>query len=322
MNRSKKSLSSSIIMSSVVCLALCLACLTACDTDAVYKEEQYKKVVYLLSRTDNIFVETYTLNETEPVRYITVGIGGSLPNDQDVVVELEYDMSIFNRFNNVNYNNQNDYAKLLHPSRYEIDSYTVTIPANPVDQYVKVPVKVRPLGLSPDSIYFIPLAIKSVSRYEVNEEKYNMLFRVTFENDYATTRSVTSYVKRGILTNQSNNAMTMLTGNKTVQPLTKDKIRMFIGNETQGTSTTVADIERLAIVVEIKSDNTVEITPYGTMEVEMLDSEGYNRYVPDLLQGMTTQRVFYLHYRYRLMNADGSHGTWMEMFETLTRIED
>jgi hypothetical protein len=76
-------------------------------------------------------------------------------------------------------------------------------------------------------------------------------------------------------------------------------------------------------VVQIKEDNTLLVTPYGSMEVEMLDKvNGYNRYVPDLLQGTSKQKVFYLNYRFRLKNSNGSYTGWREVEERLIRIED
>ncbi|HBC30802.1 MAG TPA: hypothetical protein DC024_06095 [Clostridiales bacterium] len=161
--------------------------------------------------------------------------------------------------------------------------------------------------------------MKSVSNYDVNPEKSDVLFRVAIENDYAEQLVPTYYAKSGTMTNPT----TVLSGTKLVQPLEKDKVRMFIGNETYGSSTSVADIERLSVVVQIKEDNTLLVTPYGSMEVEMLDKvNGYNRYVPDLLQGTSKQKVFYLNYRFRLKNSNGSYTGWREVEERLIRIED
>ena len=303
-------------------LAFYLVCCAACDNDAIYREEQYKNLIYLLSGAENVYTESYTLNETEPARYFSIGCGGSQPNKEEIVVTLEPDDAIMDKYNKNNFDFESSYAKLLPADRYEIESYTVIIPANPADQYVRVPVKVRPLGLSPDTIYFIPLAIKSVSRYEVNEDKCNLLYRVTIENDYARQKVSTYYTKKGAVINQSNDNTTSLAGSKIVQPLTKDKVRMFPGNDSQNQLTTVADIKKFAIVVQVKEDNTLEITPYGTIEVEMLSADGYNRYNPKVMQGTKVQRVFYLYYRYRTMNNNGTFDAWMEVRETLTRIEE
>ncbi|SFL37227.1 protein of unknown function [Porphyromonadaceae bacterium KH3CP3RA] len=308
-----------------ISLPIFITCILAvsiagCNTDSIYQDEQYKTLVYLLSGSENVFATSYTLNEEEPVRYVSVGCGGSNSNEQEITVTLEPNPAMLDEFNSLNYNYQSEYAKLLPADRYEIESYTVTLPASSDYHYVRMPVKVRPLGLSPDSIYFIPLKIKSVSRYDVNEDKSDVLFRVAIENDYAEQLVPTYYAKSGTMTNP----ITVLSGTKLVQPLEKDKVRMFIGNETYGNTTTVADIERLSVVVQILEDNTLVVTPYGdSMEVEMLDNvNGYNRYVPELLQGTTRQRVFYLNYRFRLKKSDGTFNVWREVEERLIRIED
>ena len=302
---------------------LFLICFASCNTDKIYTEEQYKNVVYLLSGSENIYTESYTLNDAAPVKYFSVVCGGTRPNDKEVTVTIVPDLDMFHAYNRRNFDSESLYAKLLPESRYQIASYTATIPANPTDQYVKVPVRVNPHGLSPDSVYFIPLTIKSVSRYEVNENKNNMLYRVTIENDYARQKVATYYAMRGVETNRSNNAETMLSGAKLVQPLTKNKVRMFAGNYTQGRESTVADIQRLAMVVEIKEDNTIDITPYGSMQVVTIrDNPLYNIYDPKAIEWIIEQRTMYLHYRYRVMNNNGIYGDWQEVKEILVRIEE
>lgn len=307
-----------------ISLQLFIICLVAfslggCNTDSIYQEEHYKSLVYLLSGSDNIFAASYSLDEDEAVRYVSIGCGGTNNNEKEITITLEPNPAMLDVYNSLNYNYQSEYAKLLPADRYEIASYSITLPANSDYHYARLPVKVRALGLSPDSIYFIPLRIKSVSSYDVNEDKRDVLFRVAIENEYAEQIQSTYYVKSGTMSNPT----TVLSGTKLVQPLEKDKIRMFIGNEIYGPTTTVDDIERLSVVVQINEDNSLLVTPYGSMEVEMLDNvKGYNRYVPELLQGTTKQRVFYLNYQYRLKKSDGTFTAWREVEERLIRIED
>jgi len=97
---------------------------------------------------------------------------------------------------------------------------------------------------------------------------------------------------------------------------------MFAGINSQNQLTTVDDIEKLAIVVQVKANNTVEITPYGSIDVKMLSASGYNLYDPKVMQGTTVQRVLYLYYQYRTLDDDGTYSGWTEVKETLTRIED
>jgi len=307
-------------------LALLLAfCLSCCDHDAIYNEEQYKTVVYLLSGSDNIFTEAYTLSENEPVRFLSVGVGGSQSNQKNIVVTLEKDnLAMFNKYNSDNFDIDTEkYARLLPAHRFEIMSYIVNIPAQSTEQYARVPIKVNPHGLSPDSTYFIPIAIRSVSNYEVNEDKKNVLFRVTIENEYARHRIVTQYTKKGDVKDQlTPQYATTLSGTKWVQPLTQNRVRMFVGNFNQTTSSPLVDIERYAMVVKVNEDNSLEIFPWGTIDVEMLEMEDYNLYNPKVMQGTKEQRVFFLYYRYRIMNPNGTYGNWFEVRETLTRVEE
>jgi len=153
----------------------------------------------------------------------------------------------------------------------------------------------------------------------VNESKSDVLFRVAIENDYAQQLVPTYYTKSGTMTNP----ITVLSGTKLVQPLEKDKVRMFVGNEKYGSSTTIDNIKNLSVVVQILEDNSLIVTPYGSMEVEMLNNaKGYNKYIPELLQGTTKQSVFYLNYRFRLKQSNGTFSTWREVEERLIRIEE
>jgi len=299
--------------------------LTGCNNDKIYQDEPYKNLVYLLSSTDNIFVASYTLNETESERYVTVGCGGANTNDKDVEIKLESAPEWMNRYNLLNFNYEHQYAKLLPAKKYDISSYTITLPSNSDYHYQRLPVKVRPLGLSPDSIYFIPLKIVSVSDYEVNEDKQYILYRVTIENDYATQIPQTYYRKDGSLLNP----YTVLSGVKLVQPLTKNRVRMFIGNESFSDATTPAFIDRNSVVVQINEDNTVTVFPYDEtmMEVEMLENEEkldyFNVYDPEYMRGVTKQRVMWLNYRFRQRPASGvgDFGAWRIVDERLTRVE-
>lgn len=297
--------------------------IAGCDNEAIYKEEHYKPRVYLLSSgMENVYIASYTLNEENPVQYVTLGCGGSNANEKAIEVKLEPHPEMLDRYNSLNYDYENQYAKLLPANRYEIASYTATIPAQSDYHYERMPVKVRPAGLSPDSIYFVPLKIVSVSEYDVNEEKQDVLFRVAIENDFATQYPETHYSKSGQMTNP----ILVMSGTKTVHPLEKDKIRMFIGNEAYTATTTPADIARGSVVVQIHADNSITVTPYDSslMEVEMLSNlDNYNRYDPAFVQGLTTQRIFWLNYRVRQRSSvDSDFGGWRDVEERLIRVEE
>jgi hypothetical protein len=307
--------------------AIALAALwTACSNESQYDKEMYRPVVYLLSSGDlNVYTVVIPFKESEAKTYVSVGCGGSKSNPEAVTVVLEEDNTgLFDRYNRINFDiDTPKFARLLPQSRYEIPSYTVTIPALSPDPYANVLVYVDQQGLSPDSVYFIPLAIQSVSRYETNPDKSNLLLRVAVINDYAEQTATTVYSMKGTVTTGS--TATVVTGSKIVQPLSADEVRLFAGTQAQTNQSTSEEIAKYAIVAKINPDNTVSLRPYGTSEVEMLTQEGYNRYY---IQNnpVTGQDVQYmdLYYKYRTLtpateSTPESWSAWTEVREILER---
>jgi hypothetical protein len=292
-----------------------------CEGDEIYEKEMYRPVLYLLSSgTNNIYTVVIPFKETNATSYFSVGCGGSLPNPEEVVIELEPDTVLYDKYNSINYDDTAMYARLLPSNRYEITSYTVKLPAASPEQYVKVPVKINQHGLSPDSIYFIPLAIKSVSKYEVNPDKNNVLFRVAVENDYAEQLSTTVYYQRG--TSITGSTSTPINGSIVFQPLSKDEVRMFAGTRTQTAKSTLDEINTYSIVAKVNADSTVTVRPYGTIEVEQLDDEAYNRYYTIVNTEGKAVDYFDLYYRFRtLVSTDPEvYSNWTEIKESLQRM--
>ena len=301
---------------------------TGCTDSSTYDKEMYHPVVYLLSSgSQNVYTVVIPFKESSPETYVSVGCSGSQPNPEEVTVVLEQDNNdLFDRYNRVTFDiDTASFARLLPQSRYEIPSWTTTLPANSTDPYINVAVRVNQQGLSPDSIYLVPVAIKSVSRYDVNHEKSNMLLRIAVINDYAEQTATTVYSMKGTTT--SGSTTTSVTVSKIVQPLSANEVRFFAGSQpAQTNQSTPEEIAKYAIVAKILPDNTVSLRPYGTMELEMLDMEGYNSYYTqyDELTGRDIQYMD-LYYRYRTLRtpADDENpavwDNWIEVREMLQR---
>lgn len=307
----------------------------ACNEEDFSAREHYKYVVYLLSENEyNVFSAEYDLKkmsgEGEITANLVIGCGGSLSNPEEFVVELEPDAVLFDKFNRSNYDiDEEKYARLLPEDRYKVGASRVTFPAHNPDQYVKVPVTVRTEGLSPDSIYFIPVSIRSTSRYEVNKEKSGVLFRVTMKNDYAEQAKDTYYQLRGTVLGEDGNN-TAVSTSKLVRPLGKSSVRLYAGSQTQTVSTaTVEDIKKYSIILTVDENNRVQITPYGTIQVEQLDGgDEWNKYEESKTYADTkVVKRFYLHYRYRTLKSNATSGQpavwneWVTIKETLKRME-
>jgi hypothetical protein len=285
----------------------------------MYDKEMYHPVIYLLSSGEqNVYTVVIPFKEASPVTYVSVGCGGSKSNPQEVTVVLEQDNNdLFDRYNHINYDIDTDkFARLLPQSRYRIPSWNVTLPAGSPDSYANMEVHIDQQGLSPDSIYLIPLSIQSVSRYEVNPEKSNMLLRVAVINDYAQQTVTTMYTLKGTVI--SGSTSTAVTSSKVVQPLSADEVRFFAGIQVQTNKSTLEDIAKYALIAKIDPDGSVSLRPYGTIEVEMLTQEGYNRYYMknDPVTGRDEQYMD-LYYRYRTLTlaTPGTPDTWSNWIE-------
>lgn len=295
---------------SIAVLALAAASFTSCSEDDQFKGELYKKVIYLLSDDDYSFSTVHQLGETSE-GYVTVYCGGTEHVDKDVAVEVEYDGEGLANYNKLYFDiDESKFAKELDKSRYEIKSYQAVIKANSADNYALIPIDVNPDGLSPDSIYMIPLKIKNASNYEINEEKSHVLYRVLLKNAYATMESTTYYQMTGTETVRADGDASSagVSVTRVVAPLSKNQLRMFVGTRTYVPSkVTKEELAENAMVVTVNDDNSISITPYKTLEVEQVGGSDDN-YLSKNAKG-----AYVLNLRYRYKEADGS---WTEMKET------
>ncbi len=268
------------------------------------EEEHYKKVIYLKSGDNNIFDYPHAMNDSVTTGYVTVGSGGSMPFTEDLFVTLEMDYEALERYNYRNYGNDlNKYAQLLSPDRFVFPSFDAHIKAGEPSATTFVPVEIDANGLSPDTIYMVPVRIKSAGNVEVNEEKNFVLYRIQLVNKYSSATSRT-YKMRGTKL-PDGSYVSNITTNKIISPLAHNQVRLFPENLT--TSATLETINNTAIVLVINDDNSVRVKPYKFIQVEQLDDCHYD---PE-------KKEFTLNYRYRRP----SDTRWTTVFETLTRLE-
>ena len=274
----------------------------SCQTDII-EEEQYQKVIYLLSSDYNIFKYSHAVNDSLTRGYLTVGSGGTRPLDKDVTVELELDTDFLDAYNHRNFDTQDKYAKLLDPVRYVLPSYSIVLRRGEANATTFFPVEVDANGLSPDSTYMIPLRIKSSSDYTINEEKNTVLYQIELKNKYTESRKNT-YSMKGTL-QPDGGLLSGITAVKTMTPISRNKVRIFPENRTSSTS--LSTIENQTILIIIDEDNTLRLRPYKNVFLEQLDNNRYN----------DVDEIFHLNYRYKL----SAGANWITVTETLTRIK-
>ena len=287
--------------------------MTSCDENEQFRGELYKKVIYLLSTDDYTFESEHDLGE-ESTGYVTVYCGGTQHIDHDVTVTLEPDLDAVGDYNYMYFDlDSSRYAHTLDASRFTIDSYQTVLRADSEDNYALLPIKIRPDGLSPDSTYFIPLRIRSVSDFEINSDKQKVLYQIVLRNRYATMATTTYYQVTGVEDRHlaAGDVAGGISVTRIFAPLSKNQVRCFAGTHTYNPANVTKDeINKYAMTLTINSDNSITITPYGDLEVEMLGGAQDNYFAVD----SRDRYVFNLHYRFR--DTFSGETVWVEMTES------
>lgn len=283
-----------IIINKNILLVIILLGLLSCDRDEVFKKEQYKNVFALISETDNVFTRFHDLRENESIGYLSASCGGTNLIQKDIIATIVEDASLVDNYNKLNFDVEYDrYAHYLSKSKYTINSYQLKIPAGETGG--TLPINIRPDGLSPDSIYFIPLKVDVHDNYEVNPEKSYMLYRVRIKNFYARDAEGTVYNLMGI-----QNGVNVF-GTKTMHPLSANKVRIMAGTETFKSNIQV--FENLAIVIEVDESNNLKISPYANLEVTQVDGDpDYPNLFKIEFDGYKYYKTFSLRYDYTYNN--------------------
>lgn len=275
--------------------------LMSCERDLI-NEEHYRKIIYLKSGDNNIYSYPHAMNDSVTKGFITIGSAGSMPLEKDVFVILELDTASLEQYNYRNFDTETKYAKLLNNNRYILPSYTAVLKAGELSATTFLPVEVDANKLSPDTVYMIPVRIKSVSDYEINPEKEFVLYRIDLKNNYSSP-GYRTYKMKGLRT--GNSGILNITTNKDLIPLAYNQLRLF--PESVESSNVLDDINNKTIVIIVNDDNTVRIRSYKNIIVEQLDDCSYDAEL----------KIFELNYRYKL----SYESDWITVNETLTRIE-
>lgn len=173
----KTILSLLIITSSIV--------LTSCNEQHMQEMEHYIKQVFLVGSGEEggLLTRNVSFAKKEEELTTAVCISGSLTPEQDVHVTLEEAPSGIDIYNQ-KYKSENDVKyQVLPADNYEIPSFDVVIKAG--ETRTIVPVKVKPKGLHCDSLYAIPLKIKSCTEYPVLDPEAVVLVGVSTYNQYS-----------------------------------------------------------------------------------------------------------------------------------------
>jgi hypothetical protein len=329
-----------IILLIIVLITGLGSCLDSYDR---FNEELYEKYVYIVSRgTENVFDIVCRLDTTSGVHNVSVSVSGTNEIDKDVTVTFERDTVLLSKYNYSRYEvDSTKYAVELSDRIFNFPSLSLTLKPGSRDVYGLLPFNIEPENLAllcPDSAYFIPLAIKSISEYEVNEDKRNALIRIYPQNRYAEMQTLTYYASKGFYGDGTDTVdISIIAPQIPVYPLKANSIRTFVATQNPATTTITVDIvNRYSIEVTVTEQDSLIITPYrpeaGLLEIEQLPipsdaKAGFqyiNHYVelPDpYVPGKIDQR-FFMHYRWRSreLNTDPYSDDWRTVRVITSRL--
>lgn len=276
-------------------VVILFALFSSCDRDGIFEKEQYKNIFALISDADNVSRKTHTLGK-ESTGYIAASLGGTNPTTKEIVINLVEDFTLIDQYNKINFDvDASKYAQPMPPDKYDIDGFQFKIPAGEING--RLPIRIRPDGLSPDSIYFIPLRIESHTSYEANPRKSFVLYSVRIKNWWAIGDGSTSYTMRAKHRINKASYELQVIGSKIMHPLSKNQVRIMAGNETFESEVSV--FNRLALILTILDDNKVVITPYRDVNMTQVNGD---KDFPNTFRiendGFKTYKTFLLRYNY------------------------
>jgi hypothetical protein len=240
---------------------LYFACLSlffvvGCREQDMLEMEHYIKQVYLVGSGEEGHMLTRKVNFAQAEVDITtsVYVSGSLLPDRDVVVELEEDPAAIDEYNK-KYKSENDIQYAPMPNDlYKFESMRVVIPAGHAQTLV--PVKITTSGLHCDSLYTIPLKIKSCSEYQLMEPNITVLLSVSTYNTYSGNYNYEGE-KDGI-------PFSLL---RTAVAVNSNTIRIYNSGAEN-----IANVDDEGVTFSINENNTLTIKGWKNMEI--LESEG------------------------------------------------
>lgn len=235
--------------------------LTSCSVENPLDEEQYVKKVSI--------VGAYNIIQTKKVNYsgdgsfyTSVSIGGSLPPETDVNVTL----GLADPENLVAYNRKNVLPgeikyQDLPTDWYKLDNWTTTIKAG--ELYARVPITVDVSKIEADSLYVIPLEIKSVSAYEKVDADTVLLLNIKMINNYSGTYNYTGTVTKIVNGEPDLGSVSKVNATRTLTAIDAGTVRLYKNSDVQK----MENLDASAYTMTINSDNSVTIKPWKDLNI-------------------------------------------------------
>lgn len=243
----------------IISILILAIIMMSCDKKPI-ESEQFKKMVYLVGAQNPTQQLILDYSETEVSTFVSVATSGSLNIDRDVHVRLSSPSQIVHDYNNKFFeDDQVDlFLKPLSSSKYRFPDMENLVIRSSDGVYGRQPLFVQTADLHPDSVYAIAVGIDHVSDYTINPNLDQLILTLKLKNKFSGNYSMTGKRK-----NLTSNATTVLQKNKVLTATGINKLRMYIGDNSENISTRNSE----TILLEIQADNSVKITSWNSLKV-------------------------------------------------------
>lgn len=228
--------------------------LWSCNENPI-DSEQYKKRIYIVKSIDKVYTSDLKYSDSIQETFVSVAISGSQPQDQNVKIELELVPEAVGIYNEkyIGRWSSKPYYTVMPDRFYSIPSMETEMYAGG-ETFARLPILMNTADIHCDSTYTIPIAIKSVSAYEVNTEISSLLMAFNMVNDYSGI-----YQMIGKKTETANGNSSNIGKSKTLKAISEKAVRMFIEASKDDDKTLIPSTN---VVITVASDNSVAVTPW------------------------------------------------------------
>jgi hypothetical protein len=254
-------------------LAILSFLFAGCDVESPMDKDLYPQKVYIVGAPDKIVDRDLNIGDVQDTISISVAVSGSRPSDKDVTVTVGEDDEAIDTYNVKNLSALVTQYRKVADGVYSYPSDKVTIKAG--QQYNTFPIHITTASFHCDSLYMIPLKLKSTSAYELNNTDTVALVRINMVNKYSGL-----YYMYGVIRNTTNPKDSLIYRmSRNLKAIDNGKtVRMYHFNNEfiQGDTRDYRPSHTFKITVN--NDNTLSFATYKDFAI----IDGGGTYIPDL----------------------------------------
>lgn len=259
-----------IVLCSVCGFAIVAA---SCDMESPMDMDLYPQKVYIVDAVNTIVNRDLDIGNDPDTVTVSVAVSGSRPSDRDVTVQLVEQPDAIPYYNSRELSAEVTQYQHLPAANYSYPQEQMTIKAGQV--YGTFPIVIRPGELHCDSLYMLPLRLKSSSSYELTQEDTVALVKINMVNGYSGI-----YYMDGIIRNTNDPSDTLVYQMARNLKATDNgnTVRMYHYNNEFSEGDNVDYRPSHAFRITVNADNSLSFSTWDQFSI----IDGGGTYLPDM----------------------------------------